>query len=62
MKFHNCVHASIGTYYHYMVHLLANTQDHLISVGYGITILDGHLPQKNKRMVWNNRIGWKKNP
>ena len=22
--------------------------------------MGGHLPLKNKRMVWNNRIGWKK--
>ena len=38
----------------------SSTLEYLITVGYGITVLGGHLLQKNKRMVWNNRIGWKK--
>ena len=42
------------------MHIVLGTLDYLITVGYGITVLGGHLLQKNKRMVWNNRIGWKK--
>lgn len=33
---------------------------YLTTVGYGITVLGGHLLQKNKSMARNNRLWWKK--
>ena len=35
------------------------TLEYLISVWYGINILGGKIVKINKRMVWNNQIGWK---
>ena len=62
-----CLNTSNYAFYLREIQIVAMTKilstlEYLINVGYGITILGGHLLQKNKRMVWNNRFGWKKIP